>query len=81
MVSPELTRHLFCPVTPFLSPFCPLTSTGSDKYHAANDFGMLVDETKKPEPRPGRIKRLFDSIKQLAPRSPQSCPRRRRSVS
>ena len=30
-------------------------------------FGMLVDETKKPEPQPGRIKRLFDSIKQLAP--------------
>jgi radical SAM superfamily enzyme with C-terminal helix-hairpin-helix motif len=28
---------------------------------------MLVDETKKPEPQPGRIKRLFDSIKQLAP--------------
>jgi radical SAM superfamily enzyme with C-terminal helix-hairpin-helix motif len=30
-------------------------------------FGILVDEIKKPEPRPGRIKRLFDSIKQLAP--------------
>jgi len=28
---------------------------------------MLVDEIKKPEPRPGRIKRLFASIKQLAP--------------
>jgi len=28
---------------------------------------MLVDETKKPEPQPGRIKRHFDSIKQLAP--------------
>ena len=30
-------------------------------------FGMLVDEIKKPEPRPGRIKRLFASIKQFAP--------------
>ena len=28
---------------------------------------MLVDEINKPEPRPGRIKRLLDSIKQLAP--------------
>jgi len=35
--------------------------------HAANYFGMLVDEIKKPEPRPGRIMRLFDRIKQLAP--------------
>src|SRR5271166_1553942 len=30
-------------------------------------FGMLVDEIKKPEPRPGRITRLFASIKQFAP--------------
>ena len=49
------------------TPFCPPTSTGSDKYHAVNDLGMLVDETKKPEPQPCRIKRLFGSIKQLAP--------------
>jgi hypothetical protein len=28
---------------------------------------MLVNKLKKSEPRPGRIKRLFDCIKQLAP--------------
>jgi hypothetical protein len=50
-----------------LSPFCPPTRARSDTEHAANDFGMLVDEIKKPERRPGRIKRLFASIKQLAP--------------
>ena len=32
-----------------------------------NDFWYTGHEIKKPEPRPGRIKRFFDSIKQLAP--------------
>ena len=44
----------------------PLGPAGQE-LPTANDFGMLVDEIKKPEPRPGRITRLFASIKQLAP--------------
>ena len=41
--------------------------TGADKDDAADDLGKLTDEIKRPEPQPGRIKRLFESIKQLAP--------------
>ena len=41
--------------------------TGATKDDAADDLGKLIDEITKPEPRPGRIKRLFDGIKQLAP--------------
>ena len=41
--------------------------TGADKDDAVDDLGKLADEIKKPEPQPGRIKRFFDGIKQLAP--------------
>jgi hypothetical protein len=41
--------------------------TGTDKDDAADDLGKLTDEITKPEPQPGRVKRLFDGIKQLAP--------------
>jgi len=40
---------------------------GADKDDAADDLGKLTDEIQRPEPQPGRIKRLFDGIKQLAP--------------
>jgi hypothetical protein len=40
---------------------------GADKDDAADDLGKLTDEIQRPEPQPGRIKRLFESIKQLAP--------------
>jgi probable HAF family extracellular repeat protein len=50
------------------------TTTGDYGQHAflysdgtMTDLGRLADEIKKPEPQPGRIKRLFDGIKQLAP--------------
>jgi N-methylhydantoinase A len=33
----------------------------------ADDLGKLAEEITKPEPQPGRIKRLFDTIKGLAP--------------
>jgi hypothetical protein len=41
--------------------------TGTDKDDAADDLDQLTDEIKQPEPQPGRVKRLFDGIKQLAP--------------
>ena len=41
--------------------------TGSDRDDAADDLGKHTEEIKKPEPQPGRVKRLFDGIKQLAP--------------
>ena len=38
-----------------------------------NDFWYTGHEIKKPEPLPGRIKRFFDSIKQLAPEVARNC--------
>ena len=40
---------------------------GADKDDDDADLGKLTDEIQRPEPQPGRIKRLFESIKQLAP--------------
>ena len=41
--------------------------TGTDKDDADDDLGKLTAEIKKPEPQPGRVKRLFENILKLAP--------------
>jgi hypothetical protein len=41
--------------------------TGADKDDAADDLGKLAEEVSKPQPQPGRVRRLFESLKQLAP--------------
>jgi uncharacterized protein YjbI with pentapeptide repeats len=38
-----------------------------DKGDAADELGKLADELKEAEPKPSRIKRLFESIQQLIP--------------
>jgi hypothetical protein len=41
--------------------------TGADKGDAADELGKIAEEVAKPEPQPGRVKRLFDSLARLAP--------------
>ena len=41
--------------------------TGADKDDAADDLGKLAEEVTKHQPQPGRVKRLLEAIRQLAP--------------